>query len=144
MLDQDSQKVVSSEPPSRSILLAEDDAELRSLLASLLRDSGYEVVEACSGAELAALIGYSMLDSGKLVGFDVIVSDVEMPGWSGLGIAQSLRAAGCGVPVILMSGFADAGVRDAARRFGAAILDKPFELDELCAEVERLLSARPG
>src|SRR3954468_9054175 len=94
----------SSEPtkapsPAR-LLLAEDDFELRELLACVLRADGHEVVEACDGNELWALL------SGESAGecptpFALVVSDVRMPGLSAFDVLVRLQRALSATPVIL-------------------------------------------
>jgi DNA-binding response OmpR family regulator len=121
------------------ILLAEDDYELRRLIASNLRRIGCDVVEACDGAELIDRVGAS-LRQDLLLGFDLVISDVRMPGWSGLEILEGMRSVGCRTPVILITAFGDEDVHRAADHAGAlAVFDKPFDIAELDAAVVGLL-----
>jgi DNA-binding response OmpR family regulator len=63
---------------------------------------------------------------------DALVLDVRMPGTSGVDVLTELRAAGWQTPVILISGFGDEALRASALRLGAAaVLEKPFDFDEL-------------
>ena len=65
---------------------------------------------------------------------DAIVSDVRMPGHSGLEMLAALRRAGWTTPVVLITAFGDRWVHDQARQLGAAaVLDKPFDIDALRA-----------
>lgn len=116
----------------RHILLAEDDSALRSLLASALTRDGYHVVQATDGTKvLDILASHLMADTGSPP-FDLIVSDVRMPGWSGLDVLAGLRRLPGAPPVVLITGFGDDDFRAHARRLGAAAtLDKPFDIDEL-------------
>jgi DNA-binding NtrC family response regulator len=67
-----------------------------------------------------------------LAPFDLIISDVRMPGYGGLDLLASLRHANSRVPVILITAFGSASTHAAAKRLGAfATLDKPFDLDDL-------------
>jgi two-component system response regulator (stage 0 sporulation protein F) len=65
------------------ILLAEDDFEMRSFLASVLRTAGYEVIEASSGLRLLEQMSLSLVYNVKF-DLDLVISDIRMPGASGL------------------------------------------------------------
>lgn len=117
------------------VLLAEDDREMRALLASALRRDGYEVIEAHSGFNLLEEMGV-LLQHGEAAPVDLIISDQRMPGFLGLEILSGLRQAGWSLPFILITGFGDRETHEEARRLGAtAVFDKPFDLDELRAAV---------
>ena len=126
--------------PAR-ILLAEDDAELRVLLASELRKDGYIVEEARTGYDLLELLGNLTLRSEVC---DVLITDIRMPGLTGLSIAEALRhgfAKGTtGTPIILITAFGDDATHAEAKRLGATIFDKPFDLDELRTCIRSLVS----
>ncbi len=111
------------------ILLAEDDGDMRQLLAKTLRADGLTVIEVGSGTELLDRLA-SMLLHGK-EGFDLIVSDVRMPGKSGLEVLGGLRRSDWSVPVVLITAFGDDELHAEASRLGATLLDKPFELERL-------------
>lgn len=115
--------------PAR-ILLAEDDRELRRLLAAELRKEGYLVEEAASGFELLELLGDLALRNES---FDLIVTDIRMPGLTGLSIVEGLRngitPGTSGAPVILITAFGDEDTHAEAARLGTVIFDKPFDLD---------------
>ncbi|MFO0611885.1 MAG: response regulator [Polyangiaceae bacterium] len=109
------------------ILLADDDEDLRWLIADRLRADGHTVIEVSSGAELMDFIRKVVADHP-----DVIVSDVLMPGFDGIEVLGALRMAEWSVPVVLMTALRDRDVRDAANRLGAlALFEKPFDLHEL-------------
>jgi CheY-like chemotaxis protein len=127
-----------SKPPRR-VLLAEDDPELRWLIARALRNRGFDVLEVADGSDLLDQVGLALLETYELDSIDLIVSDVRMPGWSGLEVLAGLTSAGCETPVVLITAFGDPEVHAAARRLGAAaLLDKPFDLDDLCNLAARL------
>jgi DNA-binding response OmpR family regulator len=120
--------------PGRRILVAEDDAELRGLIAGALRRDGHDVVQAADGTEILELLAATISDG--VAPFDLIVTDVRMPGWTGLDLLAGLRNHAFGPPVVLMTAFGDERLHASARRLGAvATLDKPFELDVLRALV---------
>lgn len=124
--------------PAR-VLVAEDDAEMRSVVAAAVRKDGYEVVEARDGAEVLDLIGDSLLRR-KPDPPDVLITDIRMPGFSGLQVLAGLRQADWKVPVILITAFGDPGTHAQARRLGAvAVFDKPFDVDDLRTVVMNLV-----
>lgn len=127
----------------RRVLLAEDDAALRRLLAEVLRQDGYEVVEARDGVELLAEIDATLVARWERSDAFVVVADVHMPGFSGLDVLAVLRCAHCATPVILITAFGDAETREEAHELGAvAVFDKPFNLDDLRAALEEAAPAR--
>jgi len=118
-------------PPAR-VLVAEDDFELRRMIALALRKDGYEVVVARDGTELLELVADSFLGDGPELAFDVIVSDIRMPGWTGMQVLQGLADRDEPLPVILITAFGDPKIHMLARDLGAVcVLDKPFEMDDL-------------
>ena len=123
----------ASPPPV--VLLAEDDDELRRLLAHKLERRGCVVVQARTGVELAALIIDRGLERAPadLGAAELIVTDVRMPGMTGLEIVGLLRMIDWALPVIVMTGFGDAAAHAEARRLGAQLFDKPVDLDVLTA-----------
>jgi CheY-like chemotaxis protein len=115
---------------------------MRALLAGALRRSGYDVVEACNGSELLERLAYG-LASKPGSRFQLIVSDVRMPGYDGLNVLASLRQMCVSIPVILITAFGTAASHAAAAHLGAfAVLDKPFDVDDLVALV-RLATTTP-
>ena len=112
------------------ILIVDDDAGQRSLLDSFLRGQGFEIVLAESGERALEL-----LPTGK---FAMMISDVRMPGLSGLETLRRVRHTMPTLPVLLVTAYAD--IRDAviAMRDGALnYLAKPIDLDELLATVRQ-------
>jgi len=129
------------EPAPRApvVLLAEDDAEFRALVASQLRSQGYHVLECSDGRELLRRIeGYR--DERRLPGFDLAICDVYLPGPSGLELLERMNQERLGIPMILLSGFGDfhTCVRAANKR-AAAFFPKPVELDRLLSAVRALI-----
>jgi CheY-like chemotaxis protein len=122
-----------SDMPTK-IFLAEDDEDMRCLLSTALRNDGYDVIEARDGAELLALL--AGVDTAPIRRPDVIVSDVLMPGYSGIGVLAALRSSQWDVPVVLITAHRDAGIEEDAKRLGvAAFVRKPFDVDELRAAI---------
>jgi DNA-binding response OmpR family regulator len=123
----------------RRVLLVEDDPEMRALMALTLRGDGHDVSEAQDGAEALDVLGTSSPDGRAHI--DLVISDVRMPGCSGLEVLERLRSGPSGIPVILVTAFSDRQTHAEARRLGAVVLDKPFDLGELRAMVLDVLQA---
>lgn len=127
--------------PAR-ILLAEDDAELRVLLAAALRRRGFHVTAMPDGRRLLEVVEAMRFDPSQAP--DAIVSDVNMPGASGLQILSRLRRADVRIPVVLITAYAEPEIRAEARRLGAAaLLSKPFEIEQLRSTLEQVISSSP-
>ena len=121
------------------ILVAEDQAEMRVLLRRALIRRGYEVVDAPDGPHLVQAIVDGLLAPQTQVP-DLIVTDVRMPGYSGLEVLARLRREGWTTPVILITAFGDAQLHAEAKQLGAAcVLNKPFAMEDLVAAVEALV-----
>ncbi|WP_437753824.1 response regulator [Sorangium sp. So ce1389] len=141
--------LVSEPPPALAtgerpfrVLLAEDDRELRRLLATALRRDGYEVLEARDGNHLLELMGESLVSSGGTPP-DLVVSDVRMPGRSGMELLAGLRREDWSTPVVLITAFGDPETHAEAYRLGAdAVLDKPLDVDDLRIVVQTLIAMR--
>jgi CheY-like chemotaxis protein len=126
-------------PPagSRRVLLAEDDDQLRCLLASVLREDGHEVIEAGDGLELLATME-SLLGQTGATNDLVIVADVNMPGLTGLDVLAIVRCAHLTIPFCIITAFADPETRaEAFDLSAAAVLDKPVDIDVLRSAVVR-------
>jgi DNA-binding response OmpR family regulator len=123
------------------IVLAEDDASLRDLLASALEYEGYEVVRASTGSELIDHVRRIARGRDKV---DLVVSDVRMPTLSGLAVLKLLRDAEFDIPVILITAFSDVWTRREAGEYGAILLDKPLSLRTLRGEVAKALRRPPA
>jgi CheY-like chemotaxis protein len=122
------------------ILLAEDDAAMRSLLSSQLRRDGYRVIACQDGMELVYRIGVYRTRHLP-IGVDLVISDVRMPLISGLELLELVNEATSGIPVILISAFGDVETRgEASTRSAAAFFSKPFDVDQLRAAVRANLN----
>jgi DNA-binding response OmpR family regulator len=121
-----------------TVIVADDDDELRDHIADALRTDGYKVVEARDGEEVLGLVADSVSDTATRP--DVVVVDVRMPKLSGLGVLEEIRRT-CRLPVVVITGFSPDSVEIVARRLGAmAVLRKPFDMDDLRTAV---VNARP-
>jgi CheY-like chemotaxis protein len=123
------------DPHGHRVLLVEDDDDNRELMADVLEASGWEVVSAATGQEgLKALAEQAV---------DVVLTDVGMPGMGGLEVARAAKAIAPGVPVVVVTGWADReDVAHARGREVDAVLVKPVDPDVLLGTVGEL-AARP-
>jgi CheY-like chemotaxis protein len=103
-------------PPT--VLVVDDEAAIREVVAALLEDEGYAVRQAADGHEALAEVAKG--------GVDVVLSDVAMPRLDGLSLARQLRSRGRAVPVVLMSAAAPKHPLPAV-----PFLPKPFAADQL-------------
>ncbi len=124
------------EPRPFRILVAEDDSEMRRIVADALRGDGYDVVELVDGGRLLVDIAARMKAHESV---DLVVSDIRMPVCTGLQILEVLRLSHWHTPVILMTAFGDEATRKRAASLMAVLFDKPFDLDDLRAAVANLL-----
>ena len=121
------------------VLLAEDDADVRALTESVLTSAGNTVHAAASGLDALAL-------AEQLGGsWDVLVTDVVMPGMTGPELVEALRWRHGEIPVLFITGYADYDrwynwQRPAVWGF----LPKPFTPDQLLAALGQLLASRTG
>jgi CheY-like chemotaxis protein len=117
------------------VLIVDDDADIVMMLVQVLQDEGY-AVRAAVGEEALAL---AVADQP-----DVILLDIMMPGMDGVEVCRRLRAnpRSARAPVIAMS--ASHRLRERASQMDVdGLLAKPFDLDELLANIERLLISPP-
>jgi signal transduction histidine kinase/ActR/RegA family two-component response regulator len=114
------------------VLIVDDDDDVRMVAAAMIEEAGYEVETVASGA--AAL---DRLDSG-LDGYGLMITDVVMPGMSGVELARQVRRRHPALPVIFASGYAD------LQTFGSElseeqVLKKPYRVAEIAAHVGAVL-----
>jgi DNA-binding NtrC family response regulator len=122
--------------PAPSILIVDDDRGQRSLLETFLHGEGYRTRSAASGE--------AALEMLRTESFTMMISDVRMPGISGIETLRRVRQTHPTLPVLLVTAFADIRSAVAAMRDGAVnYLAKPIDLDELIATV-RLATERRG
>jgi CheY-like chemotaxis protein len=116
----------------KSILVVEDDIDIREAIAFLLTDEGYEVACACDGNE-----ALTYLHEGHTPA--LILLDIMMPGMDGYAFreAQKQEPAIAGIPVILLS--ASCNLAQRARSLGAAAaLEKPVRVEQLVKAIEQV------
>lgn len=125
----------------KHILLAEDDKEMRAMLALALRKDGLEVTECSNGVDLFTHLQSFFLPDG--IGQNdvaLIISDIRMPGITGMEVLEGTSRKEGFPPMILITAFGDEKTHTLADELGAAAMfDKPFDMDDLLAKVHELL-----
>jgi len=117
-----------------TILLVEDETVVRQLVAEILENSGYTVMQAGDGPSALELL---RRHSGTL---DLLVTDVVMPGMSGPEVAQAVTSMRPGTEVLYTSGYTDSQIgHHGMLEPGIAFLQKPFSADDLTHKVRSLL-----
>jgi CheY-like chemotaxis protein len=118
------------EHPNQTILLAENDDEVRERLAGELRHDGYQVISVKDGLALADYLERTTLSQSNVLKPDLVIADTELPGYGGLELCRAMSTSGA-LPFILVAE-ASPGCWEEAERAGAAhVLSKPVDLDEL-------------
>jgi CheY-like chemotaxis protein len=111
---------VASQP---TLIVVDDDPEVRTIISEFLEDSGYRVLQADGGARALTL-----LESHPET--QVVVTDIRMPDMSGVELADRATRRWGGIKVILISGYS------ATHRPGHRFLRKPFRMQELAAAIQ--------
>jgi len=107
---------------------------MRTALVGLVRSLGYDVRGFASAEEF--------LDCGQVQSFACIVTDIQMPGMSGIELQQHLAARQCALPVIMITARHEPGLEERAIASGAAyFLRKPFDAETLVDCIEKVLTA---
>lgn len=118
---------------SKTILLADDDENLRRVLEYQLTEAGYNVTTAADGAR--ALEVFSNED------FDGVITDLRMPKLSGLEFLEKIKAVNAEIPVIVITAFGEVETAVAAMKAGAFdYINKPFNRDEILLTLRRALN----
>jgi putative nucleotidyltransferase with HDIG domain len=117
------------------VLVVDDEAHVRSMIAATLERQGYEVVLASSGREATEAIDQD--------GFELILTDIVMQDGNGLALLEHIHAQNPNLPVIMVTAIHDISVAiDSMRRGAYDYLLKPFEREHLVATVQRALEHR--
>ena len=116
------------------VLIAEDEWAFRALLIWAFEVEGCDVATVGTGPKLLEVLGTSMMPNSGIEPFDLVVSDVRMPGWSGLPALEDLCHSPVMPPIVVITAFGSAELHHRAEKAGAvAVLDKPFEVGDLTA-----------
>lgn len=112
------------------ILLAEDEAAMRTYLARALENAGYSVVAVDRGTEALPLL--------ETEHFDLLLSDIVMPEMDGIELAQRCAEVSPETKVMFITGFAAVTLKASREAPQAKVLSKPFHLRDLVMEVQRV------
>jgi two-component system cell cycle response regulator CpdR len=112
------------------ILLAEDDASMRTYLSRALENAGYEVIAVDSGVAALPWI--------ETAYFDLLLTDIVMPEMDGIELAQRCAELSPDTKVMFITGFAAVSLRATRDMPDAKVLSKPFHLRDLVLEVQRV------
>lgn len=121
-------QVAAFKAPARSatVLLVDDEPLVRYAVADILRDAGYEVIEATSGAEAVRLVGEGLAP-------DILLTDQLMPGMKGTELAETLLALRRNLPVLIATGYSD------VPGIPLPMISKPFTSAQLVERVRQLV-----
>jgi PAS domain S-box-containing protein len=124
---------------SGSILVVEDDADVRAIIGRSLRERGYTVMEAADGVDALALAERQAVPS------DLVVADVVMPHMGGRELAARLAKRWPGVPVLFTSGYTGAdAIGRGLLESGSPFIQKPLDPESLARTIHRILTDRPA
>jgi CheY-like chemotaxis protein len=120
-----------------TVLVVEDDPDVRDLAIALLRQLGYTVIEASDGHKALALLA----DNPEI---DLLLSDIVLPrGMSGAALAERVHKKRPNMPVLYMSGYAaDSVIKRGIIDRGAKLISKPFRKAEIARKVHQALEER--
>jgi len=117
-----------------SVLLVEDNIELANFAADGLTELGYSITLVDNAADALAEL---VVDADR---FDVVFSDVVMPGMTGLDLARAIRDRSIGVPVVLTTGYSQALSQEGS--LGFDLVQKPYSIEELSQVLHRAARLR--
>jgi two-component system response regulator AtoC len=110
------------------ILIVDDEADLREILVEHFKFSGFEVAEA---SEIKT--AFSLFQEDK---FDVVLTDMRMPGGTGIELIEKIRLINKKIPLLIITGFADINENEAILLGATKMMSKPFDLGELLEVVK--------
>jgi CheY-like chemotaxis protein len=121
---------------SETILVVEDETTLRELLCGALRSKGYTVVTAEDGQQAVEKFG------AERHRIDAVITDIGLPGISGINVFKQLKEIDPQVRVILASGYFEPGTREELEGMGArGFINKPYRTDDVLRMLRRVLDA---
>jgi DNA-binding response OmpR family regulator len=114
-----------------TILVAEDDPELREIIAATLAEPGYAVLTASDGYEAVRILAENWVN--------LLITDIKMPGMDGFDLARQAKVMRPHIQIIYLSGYSPDSVKSIGPIYGK-VLKKPFRMSDLLAEVSGHLS----
>jgi len=116
------------------VLVIDDDASVRAVVCGLLATLGCDADAAEDGAK-----GVTLFDQRR---YDLVVTDLKMPGMTGWHVVAAVRARMPTMPIVMISGFATDADRERAQGAGLVFLEKPFHFAEFKGAITRALARR--
>jgi CheY-like chemotaxis protein len=116
-----------------NILVVDDDRLNRQLISKVLRQEGYQVVEACDGALALEIL--------QMLRFDLVITDFVMPKLNGIEFVEQIHTLQPRTPIIFITGFVSVISGEAILEEVTEVLPKPFELGVLRSTVQRVLDS---
>jgi diguanylate cyclase (GGDEF)-like protein len=117
------------------LLIVDDEEMMRTFLREVLKEEGYEIALAPSGDEAVRMLERDT--------FDIVLTDIVMPGMDGLGVVAAARKLPTGVDVIVMTGYASMETAVESMKLGAAdYITKPFNIDQIRIIVANVVKER--
>jgi DNA-binding response OmpR family regulator len=139
MTADDAKPLVSGSPgpaaDERWVLVVDDDSAVRMMVARALESSGYAVVGARDGAHALELLEF------RRVGFDLVLTDIQMPRLGGLELGREVAARQWHIPILYMSADPPDELTHGDGVSQAACLQKPFTIRTLITSVRQLLAS---
>jgi DNA-binding response OmpR family regulator len=120
------------EEKRNTILVIEDDPDVRTMIVKHLKHQGFDVVTAKDGMQ-----GLKKLKAG---GYDLVITDIVMPYVSGTGLVTALKESKSHIPVIAITGYGEEPEAVATEKKADLVLSKPVMMSELKEHISRLLN----
>ena len=119
----------------KRILVIEDDQEMRSLLKDFFEEEGFEIHSVSNGSEAFRILVREL--------FDLVITDIRMPGLTGLDILPGIKKLQPEAPIIVITAFGSEEVhRRAIERGATAYLEKPLHFHELKTMIHEIISSK--
>jgi len=119
----------------KRILVVEDDEEMRSLLKDFIEAEGFEMDSVSNGSEAFRILVREL--------FDLVITDIRMPGLTGLDILPGIKKLQPEAPIIVITAFGSEEVhRRAIERGATAYLEKPLHFHELKTMIHEIISSK--
>jgi DNA-binding response OmpR family regulator len=128
-----------TQPKTPRVLLAEDNPSLRSLIVDVLTLEGYRVTEVSDSAEMQRAIAASESAGAAEGPYELVVTDIRMPGKSGLEALAELRKRGSQSRFVVITAFPEDATERRIHELDAKLLAKPFSLGEFRELMKSLL-----
>jgi CheY-like chemotaxis protein len=115
------------------VLLVDDEQSIRDIGEAILAHAGYRVITATNGEEALALF------TERAAEVSLVITDLDMPRMGGEALSRAIRALNPALKIMAMSGISDRYSKDRPCDFASAFIGKPFAVDELLTQLQRLL-----